>query len=123
MPPSKSDEPKSKPGKGKVTAIRLVDETDAPPKGPAPGTALKLKDLVDIVAATGGGKKAEVRKTVEATLAALGKALAAGSPANLPGFGKLRVVKNNGNVLTLKLRMADEPKAAGLALADDGEDD
>ena len=33
-----------------------------------------------------------------------------------------RVVKNKGPALTLKLRPADSAKAAGLALADDGED-
>jgi hypothetical protein len=83
---------------------------------------VRLKDLVDSVAEASGGKKAEVRATVEATLEVLGRALAEGRPFNLPGLGKLRVAKDNGTVLTLKLRLADGPRAAGLALAKDDED-
>ncbi len=83
---------------------------------------VRLKDLVDSVAEASGGKKTEVRATVEATLDAMGRALAEGKPFNLPGLGKLRVAKNNGTVLTLKLRLADGPRAAGLALAKDDED-
>jgi hypothetical protein len=40
----------------------------------------------------------------------------------VPPLGKLRVVKANGPALTLKLRRAEGAKAAGLALAEDGED-
>lgn len=87
----------------------------------APGI-LKLKELVDAVAAATGGKKPEVKPLVEATLAALGKALATGRAVAAPPLGKIRVVKTKGPALTLKLRLADDSKAAGLALADDGED-
>ena len=78
--------------------------------------------LVDQVAQTTGGKKAEVKPVVEALLTAMGTALATGKALAVPPLGKLRVVKNKGPALTLKLRLADGPKAAGLALADDGED-
>lgn len=83
---------------------------------------LKVKDLIDAVAAATGGKKSDVRQAVEATLDAIGKALATGSDLNLPPLGKLRVAKSNGTVLTLKLRLADGPKGAGLALADEDQD-
>ncbi len=83
---------------------------------------VKLKDLIDSVATATGGKKSDVKKTVEATLAALGEALATGKALTVPPLGKLRVVKNKGPALTLKLRLADGAKAAGLGLADDGED-
>ena len=83
---------------------------------------LKLKDLLDSVVAATGGKKPDVKKTVEATLAALREALVSGKALTLPPLGKLRVVKAKGPALTLKLRIADGAKAAGLALADDGED-
>ena len=83
---------------------------------------VKLKDLLDTVAAATGGKKPEVKAVIEATLAALGEALATGKSLAVPPLGKLRVVKNKGPALTLKLRLADGAKAAGLALADDGED-
>ena len=64
----------------------------------------------------------EVKAAVEATLAALGEALASGKALAVPPLGKLRVVKSKGPALTLKLRRAEAAKAAGLALADDGED-
>jgi hypothetical protein len=112
---------------GKKPAVRLADDAEDDAGGSsalADVTAmLKVKDLVDSVAEATGSKKPEVRKTVEATLAALAGGFAAGRAMNFPQLGKLRVVKNNGTVLTLKLRLADAPKAAGLALADDGEDD
>ncbi len=89
---------------------------------PAVGTTLKLKDLVEQVAAATGGKKAEVRRTVEATLAVLGAALAAKSTLVAPPLGKLRVAKAADGVLTLKLRLPSVPQGAGLALAEDDED-
>ena len=84
--------------------------------------AMKLKDLVEVGASATGGRKPEVKAAVEATLAALGEALASGNALAVPPLGKLRVVKSKGPALTLKLRRAEAAKAAGLALADDGED-
>lgn len=104
--------------KAATPALKLVDA--ALPE--ATGGAVKLKDLVDSVSAATGGKKPEVKRAVEATLAALGEALATGKALTVPPLGKLRVVKNKGPALTLKLRLSDGAKAAGLALADDGED-
>lgn len=94
----------------------------APAASDAAAGTVKLKDLIDSVAAKTGGKKPEVKAAVEATLAALGEALATGKALAVPPLGKLRVVKNKGPAMTLKLRLADGAKAAGLALADDGED-
>ena len=115
----------AKPGKKKPVA-------EAAPK-PAPTlvespetaekvAAMKLKDLIEGVAAATGGKKPEVKAVVAATLAAMGEALAAGKALALPPLGKLRVVKAKGPSLTLKLRRAEAASAAALALADDGED-
>lgn len=98
--------------------LTVVDET-APEQG---GGAMKLKDLVDAVAGTTGGRKPDVKAAVEATLAAMSEALAAGKALTLPPLGKLRVVKTKGPALTLKLRRADGGKPSGLALANDGED-
>jgi Bacterial DNA-binding protein len=106
---------KAKPAAAKP-ALKVVESTDAV----APVGLMKLKDLVDSVTEATGGKKPEVRKTIEATLAAIGTALATGSALAIPPLGKLRVVKNTGPAMTLKLRLADGAKAAGLALADDG---
>jgi hypothetical protein len=88
----------------------------------AKAAILKLKDLVDSVAEATGAKKPEVKATVEATLSALGSALASGRSLAVPPLGKLRVVKTRGAALTLKLRLADGAKAAELGLAADGED-
>jgi Bacterial DNA-binding protein len=114
-----------KPAKAKPEAAKVAAET---PEASSVETAavsvgqVKLKDLIDSVAAKTGGKKPEVKAVVEATLAALGEALATGKALVVPPLGKLRVVKNKGPALTLKLRLADGAKAAGLALADDSED-
>lgn len=119
-----SEKKTTKPAKAaavKPAAKPAPKEAEAAAPALAVGT-VKLKDLVDGVAAATGGKKPEVRKTVEATLAALGEALATGKALTVPPLGKLRVVKNKGAALTLKLRIAEGAKAAGLALADDGED-
>ena len=123
--PVKDPKP-ARPAKAKPVAeagakpVLTVVETAAPETRAA---VVKLKDLIDSVASTTGGKKADVKATVEATLAALGEALATGKSLAIPPLGKLRVVKNKGPALTLKLRLANGAKAAGLALADDGEDD
>jgi Bacterial DNA-binding protein len=109
--------PGSKPAKPEKPVLKVV-EGDAP----AAVGMIKLKDLVDSVTAATGGKKPEVRKTVEATLSAIGAALATGSALAIPPLGKLRVVKNTGPAMTLKLRLADSSKAAGLALADEADD-
>lgn len=118
--PAKTDKTAAKAKPAAKPALQVVEpEADAA----ASQAGLKLKDLIDSVAAATGGKKPEVKKTVEATLAALGEALATGKALTVPPLGKLRVVKNKGPALTLKLRLADGAKAAGLALAEDGEDD
>ncbi|MBS3981632.1 MAG: HU family DNA-binding protein [Rhodobacteraceae bacterium] len=122
--PAKAPKP-ARPAKAKPAAdakgkpVLTVVEAAAPETRAA---TVRLKDLVDSVASTTGGRKAEVKATVEATLAALGEALATGKSLAVPPLGKLRVVKTKGPALTLKLRLADGAKAAGLALAEDGED-
>lgn len=135
MAPRKSkdtEETAAKPAKARKTAAKIQEAPEKPasaaPKASEPAAAeakagtVKLKELVDAVAEATGGKKPEVKATVEAVLSAMGTALATGKSLVVPPLGKLRVVKNKGPALTLKLRLADGPKAAGLALADDGED-
>lgn len=117
--PAKTKAAKAKPG-AEVAAKPVLTVVETEPE--AAGGMMKLKDLIESVASTTGGKKPDVKAAVEATLAAMGEALATGKSLALPPLGKLRVVKNKGPALTLKLRLADGAKAAGLALADDGED-
>lgn len=108
-------------------ALSVVDSPAPAAKPAATAPALKLKDLVDRVAAATGAKKPEAKKAVEATLAAMSAALKSGSDLSLPPLGKLRIARTTGSVLTLKLRQAEggkaDAKAGAKALADDGEDD
>lgn len=90
-------------------------------------TAFKVKDLVAAVVAATGGKKPEVKKSVEATLAALADALKRGADLSLPPLGRARIVKSEGKngepVMTLKLRIGQSGKPDGKeGLADTGED-
>ena len=85
---------------------------------------MKVKDLIDRVAAATDHNKKEVRAIVEATLAELGKALEAGESLNLPPFGRVRIANQksdaSGQMMTLKLRRGGEKKPAknhGEALA------
>jgi len=86
---------------------------------------LRLKGLVDRVAASTGGKKKGVKEIVEATLTQLGLALQGGEMLNLPDLGKMRVAKAQGatpgSAMTLKLRPAGpaiRKKPAEVALAE-----
>lgn len=110
---------------------QMMQDTPASPEQPADagapkatlkGMPFRFKELLDQVASRTGSKKSDLRATVEATLEALGTALATGRDLNIPPLGKLRVAKNQPPVMTLKLRLADGPRAAGLALADEEED-
>jgi nucleoid DNA-binding protein len=100
------------------------------PKGgnkPAnPPTGLKLRDLIDSVAAATGTKKVDAKASVEATLTALAAALKSGADMTLPPLGKLRVVKlaekGGATMMTLKLRHGGGQKPGAKPLADDGED-
>lgn len=146
MAPRTPKDPEKKPAKAKPgpkpVAVNPAAAPVARPAKPAlkvvekssPATkqaGLKLKDLVDQVAAATGTKKPDAKKAVEAVLAAMSAALKSGSDLALPPLGKLRVAKTTGSVLTLKLRQpdGDKPagkparKPAGKTLADDGEDD
>ena len=77
----------------------------------AASEVLKLKALVEEVAKTTGGKKKQIKETVEATLAVISAALAMGHDLNLPPLGKARVGRKaggaEGGTLTLKLKPAN----------------
>jgi nucleoid DNA-binding protein len=61
-----------------------------------------------VAKAAAGGKKKGVKEIVEATLAALGNALAKGEAVNLPGFGRAKVAhaedKGAGKPMTIKMK-------------------
>lgn len=67
--------------------------------------ALRLKGLMERLAAKMPGKRKDLRETVEAVLAELGQALEAGQDVMLPGLGHVKVVRRAENgALSLKLR-------------------
>jgi len=111
--------------KPQVVAEALTPDV---PAGKADGAeragALKLRELVGRVVDATGGKKKGVKEIVEATLTALGAALAKGEELNLPGVGKVRVAKSADRegraMMTLKVRAsgAPKPKAPKEALAE-----
>ena len=133
-PKDTSKSPAKAAGKAKAAPRAAARAAKAAPQADAalPATdavaTLRLKDLVDGVAAATGGKKPEVKKTVEATLAALSAALGEGAMLVLPPLGKLRVVKTTPAALTLKLRLVGSAsketgaKTGALALADPDQD-
>jgi nucleoid DNA-binding protein len=85
---------------------------------------LKIKDVLDQVAKSQGGKKKGMKEVVEATLAALGAAFARGDAVNLPGFGRARVAQIEdtaaGKPMTIKMKSGTgntqkKPGKQGLA--------
>ena len=78
------------PAKLKVVRADVPAEDGAEAKG---AMGLRLKDLVDKVAASTGLKKKDVKTTVEAALIEMGTALKSGESLNLIGLGKMRVVR------------------------------
>ncbi len=140
MAPRTPKDPETKPAKAKPAAKPAAPKAAAAkpatskpaakpaarPDAAAKTAGLKLKDLVDQVAAATGTKKPDAKPTVEATLAALAAALKTGADMTLPPLGKLRVVKlaekGGATMMTLKLRHGGGSKPGAKPLADDGED-
>ena len=139
MATKKTTADRAKAPKASPAAQPDLPEADAVPPEPTPepvvpaarlrGPSLRIKGLVDRVAATTGGKRKEVKQTVEATLTALGDALAGGEELNLPGFGRIRVARSaqrdGASHMTLKVKRGPHKKRDNdetEPLADDGED-
>jgi nucleoid DNA-binding protein len=89
---------------------------------------LKIKDVLEQVAKSQGGKKKGMKEVVEATLTALGAAFARGDAVNLPGFGRARVAQPEdtaaGKPMTIKMKTgtpagAKQGRKQGLAAAED----
>ena len=106
--------PKPKVSAPSAAAAPAEPTTGAAEAGAARAPSLKLRALVDRVVDATGGKKKGVKEVVEATLAALGDALAKGEELNLPGVGKVRVAKSADKegraMMTLKVRGTGTPK-------------
>jgi nucleoid DNA-binding protein len=94
-----------------VTAPNTGGKTDKAMSGNIP--MLRSRDLIARVVEATGGKVRDVRQTVEATLAELGKAVDLGQSLQLPPLGKLLVAPRKGaddmSPIKLKLRRASDP--------------
>ncbi|GEK70416.1 HU family DNA-binding protein [Paracoccus denitrificans] len=81
---------------------------------PEPAKVLQKRQLLAQVARRTGLRNSEVKAVVEATLAELDEAIAAGMTLALPPLGRARISRRNdssgGEVITLRLRRraADE---------------
>ncbi|MDM7931138.1 HU family DNA-binding protein [Tabrizicola sp.] len=124
--PTKAVKPSKTPQAGRLAPDKPTASAATKPSPKATdqtkADTVRLKDLVEAVAAATGTKKPAAKASIEAVLVAMGDALKSGSVLVLPPLGKLRVAKTAGTTLTLKLRLADAPKAGGKPLADVGED-
>lgn len=124
-PPAKATTAKA--AAAAAPAAPAPEPASAAPAARVKGPVLKIKDLVSRVAGTTGGKKQNVKEIVEATLAALGDALAKGEDLNLPGLGRTRIArtaeKDGASLMTLKVRRgAHKKKEAKEPLAEDEDD-
>ena len=90
----------------------------ATPTDTAQDDALRKKDLIERVTEASGVKRKDAKAAMEATLAELGRAIAAGEELNLQGLGKLKVNRvqeqSNGTIYICKLR---QPKPGANAEA------
>ena len=110
--------------KPKINEESMNEVSEVTEAGAKVVAQMKVKDLIERVAAASDQNKKDVRAIVEATLAELGKALEAGESLNLPPFGRVRIANQkadaSGQMMTLKLRRGGEKKPAkndGEALA------
>ena len=96
----------------------VVSET----KAVQAATVVKKKEFLERVATKSGLRKNQVKQAMEATLAALGDALAAGEELNLSGLGKVKVNRtkqvSGGAVIICKVRTSDNDQKS-----DDGDTD
>lgn len=114
--PAAKDAPRSAPKATTGANVSATASGDNKPAKPVSVDApmLRARDLVARVAEATGAKVKDVRETVEATLAELGKALDQGQTLQLPPLGKLSVAPRKGaddtSPIKLKLRRAADPK-------------
>lgn len=91
----------------------------------AAAPVLKVKDMVDRVALASGAKKKGLREIVEAVLLEMGNALSEGKELNLPPLGRVRVNRQKGDLMVVKVKRPVTDKSVkkdvteGVAVAED----
>ena len=94
----------------KAPLVAVVPDADDLDDSPAPkGEAVKIKELLSAVVAKTGAKKKDAKDVLDAVLAEMAAALAAGKSLSLPPLGNMRVAKTQekggATMMVLKLRM------------------
>ena len=83
---------------------------------------IRKKDMIERVTEASGVKRRDAKAVLEATLAELGKAIAAGEEMNLPGLGKIKVNRTqeqaNGTVYICKVRQPQPGEATSEKTAE-----
>jgi len=106
-----------------ATAVPPVPAPQDDDDSPAPASRLQVrkKEFIDRATARSGIRKPDARAAIEATLATLAEALAAGQDLILPPLGRIRVTREKptkkGRMLMLRLQL-DEGATAADPLAD-----
>ncbi|HBQ36849.1 MAG TPA: DNA-binding protein [Rhodobacteraceae bacterium] len=81
---------------------------------------LRKKELIDRVVARSGIKKKDAKPTIEAMLAVLGEAMAAGEELNLQPMGKVMIKrvmeKPNAKVLVCRIRQRKESASSVVTI-------
>lgn len=107
-----------------ASAAETPEIEAGPQEAPATDAMLRKRGLISEVAARSGMKRGDAKAAVESALAVLGEAIADGRGLNLPGFGKLKVVRTKkqakAHVFVTKLR---QPFATPEGDGDDGPKD
>lgn len=123
---AKKPAPEAVPETTPATAPAAIPEATPEPAGTPPLVAvavpqLRKRELVERVAGLSGVKKKDVKAVVEATLAVLGDALAAGEELNLPPLGKARINRQKdgarGRMMVIRLRRNTGEESAQDPLA------
>lgn len=96
-----------------------AEVSDSDPTGTMPDNVMKKKELIDKAVARSGIKKKDAKLVVEALLAEVGEALAAGRDLNLPPLGRVRINRQkelaNGRVIIVKVRQ-NTPKSVKVTV-------
>lgn len=96
----------------KPAVKKAVSAVTAAPQVTIEEPTLRKKELIERVVARSGVKKKDAKPTIEAMLAVLGEALAAGEVLNLQPLGKVMVKRNiekpNAKIMVCRVRQRKE---------------
>jgi nucleoid DNA-binding protein len=107
-----TDTPKARKPAAKTTKKADAVAAPAAQDVKAVPETLKLKEFIELVGTAAGGNRKDVRRVVAATLQTLNERLQKDGVLLLPPLGRIRVVKDEAGMRTLKLRSIAAGKGA-----------